>query len=195
MEASEILPVSSEDEDSEPALLHREATMDSYGGDLLLGYSAVNLELRSQHPDPIQGFRLWQAFLDNVNPMTKLLHAPSVQKALLEAMGNLDKVPRAIESLMFAVYACAVCSMSNADCENVMGEARLVLLAKFQHAARQALVSAGWLKTSDIVALQAFTLFLVSMPPYLRRTPYSHSKSSTPCARLTTDIHYGRLQG
>ena len=165
MEASDILPVSSEDEDTAHPSHPHETVMDPYGGDLLLGYPPTNPSLRSLHPEPIQGFRLWQAYLDNVNPMTKLLHAPTTQQALLEATGNLDDLPRAMESLMFAIYACAVYSMSNAECENVTGETKPVMLTKLQYAARQALVSAGLLRTSNMIVLQAFTIFLVSIAP------------------------------
>ena len=160
MDASDILPVSSEDED-EPSDHLLEPVMDPQGGDLLLGSSFDNRDLRTQHPDPIQGFRLWQAFLDNVNPLTKVIHTPSVQQSLLEAMGNLDKAPKAIESLMFSIYACATYSMSNNECETAMGVNRHTALTRFQSAARLALMSAGFMRTSNITVLQAFVLFLV----------------------------------
>jgi len=136
--------------------------MDPHGGDLLLGSSARSPDLYNQHPEPIQGFRLWQAYLDNVNPMTKLLHAPTVQQALLDATGNLDDVSKPMEALMFAIYSCAVLSMSTSECKNVTGETKPVILNIYQCAARQALVNAGLLKTSNMVVLQAYTLFLVS---------------------------------
>ena len=166
MEVSDILPVSSEDEeDSDPPPYPRELSMDPNGADLLLGCSSTSAGLRHQHPDPIQGFRLWQAFLDNVNPVTKLIHAPSVQQTILEAMGNLNEVPKATESLMFAIYASAVCSLSNLECEGIIGDSRSVALIRFQSAAKQALVNACLLKTSNMVVLQAYMLFLVSMSP------------------------------
>ena len=163
MEASEILPVSSEDEDTEIESNSYEIPMDPHGGDLLLGFSSAFSDLRSQHPEPYQAFRLWQVFLNNVNPLTKVLHAPTMQQAFLEATGKLDDVPRAMESLMFAIYSCAVYSISNAECESITGEIKPVMLTKFQSAARQALVRAGLLRTSNILVLQAFTLFLISM--------------------------------
>lgn len=173
LDASEILPVSSEDddEDSEPRLCSHGTAMDPHGGDLLLGYTPTNVSLRSQHPEPYQGLRLWQAFVDNVNPIVKIIHTPTVQQALLEATGHLDDVPRPMESLMFAIYSCAVYSMSNPECERITKQAKSFILPKFQCAARQALVSAGLLKTSNLTVLQAYTLFLLSM----RQTYDSHS--------------------
>ena len=163
MEASDILPVSSEDEDSDTRSNPHEIPMDPHAGDLLFGSSFASPDLRSQHPEPYQAFRLWQIFLNNVNPLTKLLHAPTFQQAFLEATGKLEDVPRAMESLMFAVYSCAVYSISNAECESVTGNSQAVMLTKYQSATRQALVRAGLLRTSNILVLQAFTLFLLSM--------------------------------
>lgn len=161
MEAGDILPVSSEDEDTEtpPRDLNR---MDPHGGDLLLD-SPASIDLRSLHPSPIQGLRLWQTFLDNVNPLVKLVHAPTVQQALLEATEDLDDVPKPMESLMFAIYACAVVSMSNAECEKILGEPRSDALPRYQNATRQSLVGTGLLKTSNIMVLQSFVLFLLCM--------------------------------
>ncbi|KAG7001413.1 transcription factor vrtR1 [Physcia stellaris] len=161
MDASEILPGSSDEEDTETSPASTAAHMDPHG--LLLGYSPIDQDLRSEHPPPIQQFRLWQAFLDNVHPMTKFIHAPTVQQALLEATEAMDDIPRPMESLMFAIYSCAVYSMSNVECEKITGQAKSVVLTRYQCAARHALTNAGLLKTSNITVLQAFALFLLSM--------------------------------
>lgn len=184
----------SQDEDYEEQSHPHEYTMDPHGGDLLLGSSPRSPELRSQHPEPIQGFRLWQAYLDNFNPLTKVLHAPTVQQALLEATGNLDDVSKAMEALMFAIYSCAVYSMSNSECENVTGGTKPFVLIKYQCAARQALVSAGLLRTSNMVVLQAYTLFLVSKSLCRQQYLFSHSVCSFLCVYAMTAIHCGRSQ-
>ncbi len=184
----------SQDEDYEEQSHPHEYTMDPHGGDLLLGSSPRSLELRSQHPEPIQGFRLWQAYLDNFNPLTKVLHAPTVQQALLEATGNLDDVSKSMEALMFAIYSCAVYSMSNSECENVTGGTKPFVLTKYQCATRQALVSAGLLRTSNMVVLQAYTLFLVSKSLCRQQYLFSHSVCSFLCVYAMTAIHCGRSQ-
>jgi hypothetical protein len=119
--------------------------------------------LRSSHPQPVRMFMLWQTFLDNVYPLVKLFHAPTVQQSILEASSNLDNVAASTEALMFAIYLCAVTSLRNDDCERIMGASRHALLARFSNATQQALINAEILKTSNIVILQAFTLFLLAM--------------------------------
>ncbi|KAI4245871.1 MAG: hypothetical protein LQ352_006500 [Teloschistes flavicans] len=107
MEASDILPVSSEDEDYDGEPQFSMTVMDPHGGDLLLGDPVHGLELRSQHPGPDQGLRLWQAFLDNVNPLTKIIHAPTTQEIMLRATRNPNELSSATEALMLAIYSSA----------------------------------------------------------------------------------------
>lgn len=110
----------------------------------------------------MQIFRLWQTFLDNVNPLVKILHTPTVQQLVLEASGNLKAVSKSMNALMFAIYVSAVNSLSNAECEGMIGQGKSVLLAKYYLGTQQALISAAFLKSSDMVVLQAYVLFLVS---------------------------------
>src|SRR5277367_6379668 len=89
------------------------------GSDNLL-FGRNKLDIRSSHPEPVQMFTLWQTFLDNVNPLVKLFHAPTVQQLILEASSNLDNASASTEALMFAIYLCAVTSLRNDDCERIV---------------------------------------------------------------------------
>ena len=113
------------------------------------------------HPQPVLIFRLWQTFLDNVNPLTKIIHAPTLQQSILDATGNLEHVSKGLETLMFAIYNFAVTSSSNAYCENMLGEAKTTLLARYRRGTQQALIRAEFLKSSELTVLQAFVLYLV----------------------------------
>lgn len=130
------------------------------GGDLLFGPQCTG-SLKALHPSPIHMFRLWQTFLDNVNPLIKIFHAPSVQQMVLDATADLDEIPKNTEALLFGIYAAATISMDEDGCQKLFGEEKEVVLARFQSGGRQALRKAGYLRSSDIVVLQAFTLYLV----------------------------------
>lgn len=118
--------------------------------------------MTSRHPSPVRIFRLWQTFLDNVNPLIKIFHAPTVQQTILDASGDLEKVSRPTEALMFSIYFIAVISMSNADCQSTFGEPRQGLVAKYCHAAQQALLNAKFLRSLNILTLQALVIYVVS---------------------------------
>lgn len=63
---------------------------------------------------------------------------------------------------MFSIYSMAVVSLDDAQCLSIFGHEKQVLLAKYQSAVQQALVNAGFLRSSDLVVLQALPLYLVS---------------------------------
>ncbi|MCJ1360688.1 MAG: hypothetical protein MMC33_010697 [Icmadophila ericetorum] len=124
---------------------------------------STSANLKSSHPLPIQAFQLWQIFLENVNPLIRLLHGPTTQSLMLEASANLDSISASTEALIFAIYHCAAVSLQNPECERKFGEPRANLMSKFSHATHLALINAKFMKTSDMVVLQALTLYLLSI--------------------------------
>jgi hypothetical protein len=135
--------------------------MHDVSGDILGGCPAVD-NLRQLHPSPIHIFRLWQMYLNNVDPLTKILHSPTTQQQILDTTSDLGKVPKNMEALMFGIYSIAVTSLNDEECRNAFGEDKITLFSRYQAGTRQALINAGYLKSNDIVVLQAFTLYLVS---------------------------------
>lgn len=131
--------------------------------DFMLGISPTNAELKSLHPSSEQIYKLWQVFLDNINPLTKVIHQPTLQSAIFDASFNLNKVGRGLETLMFAIYASATYSMTDKECADMLHEDKTTLLARYRLGLRKALVRANFLATSEIAVLQAFTIYLMSM--------------------------------
>ncbi|KAJ5154661.1 uncharacterized protein N7500_010100 [Penicillium coprophilum] len=141
---------------------------DNFGQDVsddyvILSTSASRDVLTKLHPNSLNIFKLWQAFLENVNPLTKIIHAPTVQQQILEAMSDLPKVSREFEALMFAIYCIALVSMQAEDVEKSFGESRKTLLSKCRRGAQLAFKNALLLRTSSSVVLQAFMLYLLCM--------------------------------
>ncbi|KAI9727227.1 MAG: hypothetical protein M1834_008487 [Cirrosporium novae-zelandiae] len=136
-----------------------------YGEDLILNPWPEFRSLRALHPQPILIFRLWQTYLDNVDPLTKLFHSSSVQQEILKACDDLHNLSKGMEALMFAIYLSAISSLSSQDCESMIGD-KSVLVAKYRFATKQALNNASFLRSSDLTTLQAFVLYLLSMRGY-----------------------------
>jgi hypothetical protein len=113
------------------------------------------------HPSAVQIFQLWQIYLDNVNPLLKLTHTPSLQGQIIDAGANLPKVSKSLEALMFSIYLMAITSLSDGEVEATFGESRDNLLRKYQHGAQQALLNAGFMRMPDLTVLQAYLLYLV----------------------------------
>ncbi|KAL5349509.1 hypothetical protein ACLOAV_005802 [Pseudogymnoascus australis] len=81
------------------------------------------------------------------------------QQQILESSVNIENVSRPVESFMFAIYSCAITSLSAEECGKLTGESRELLRPKYHKAAQQALIRAGLFKTLDIQVLQAAVLW------------------------------------
>lgn len=116
------------------------------------------------HPEPRQIYRLWQQFVEAVNPLIKIVHAPTMQQQILEASWNLENISPPLAALMFSIYSLAVISLSSAQCEATYGEPRPTLITRYRVAALSALIAADFLTTKDLQLLTAFALFLLTDP-------------------------------
>ena len=105
--------------------------MNKYNSSFVFGFSSVLLDLRALHPPVERIFLLWQVYLDNVDPLIKMIHTPSVQRQILQASKKTADIPPALEVLMFAIYYAAVISIQGAErCEQDLGEDRKLLLER-----------------------------------------------------------------
>ncbi|KEF52879.1 uncharacterized protein A1O9_11297 [Exophiala aquamarina CBS 119918] len=128
--------------------------------------------LQHLHPPEARIFTLWQIYLENVDPLLKLLHAPTVQRQLLRASTHLDKIPPPVEALMFAIYFAAVTSLQSSDAtRGLLQQERPDLLNRYRAGIEQSLANANFMTTPDVATLQALTLYLI-------------------CARQTVDKAY-----
>ena len=129
---------------------------------LLFGLRATSVDLFTLHPDPVQIFRLWQVYMDNVNPLLKVTHIPSLQARIIEAASNVTNVDPALEALMFSIYCSAVLSLSVEECQTMFASPKGDLLSRYHSGCQEALWRCGFLRTSERDCLTALYLYLVS---------------------------------
>lgn len=132
-------------------------------GASILGSSKAPGSLRVYHPSPGQIFKLWQVYLDNINPLIKVFHMPTIQHIISDASADLDHVPKNVECLMFGIYCTAVESLANTECMAILGEPKAVVSQRFKTAGHLALIRCSFLKTSDLMVLQALVLYNTSL--------------------------------
>lgn len=117
------------------------------------------------HPSGMQTIQLWQIYLENVDPLLKLTHTPTLQVRIIDASTNLTKVSKSLEALMFAIYLMAITSLGDDEVERTFNESKSNLLMKYQHGTQQALFNAGFMRMPDLTILQAYLLYCVRRPP------------------------------
>lgn len=127
----------------------------------IFGYSSANVDLGPLRPLPSQIPFMWQMYQENVDPIVKILHVPTMNKLIREISTNLDRLTPSAEALMFALYYGTVTSMEQEDVKQTLGADKRVLLAQYRFGFEQALAKANLLTDPDVTLCQAFVLFLI----------------------------------
>ena len=104
-----------EDDESDDNLSVRpsDVVTDANHQSFIMGYNSSDVNLRSLHPLPSQIPFYWQTFLENVNPLVKILHTETMNKVIKEVQNNLDSLSKSTEALMFSIYFATITSMNN----------------------------------------------------------------------------------
>jgi hypothetical protein len=134
---------------------------DTDGFPFIIG--AAPVPIANLHPSTIHIFQLWQIYIDNINPLLKITHVPTVQAQIIEASSDLENAPKNIEALMFSMYLMAITSLEDADVYKRFNETKKELLARYHTGTQHALTKAGFMRVNDPVLLQAYILYLVSL--------------------------------
>ncbi|RDW76475.1 putative C6 transcription factor [Aspergillus mulundensis] len=119
--------------------------------------------LVNHHPSHEEATELWNTYVQNVEPLCKVLHVPTVAKMVDVVSKQPTLASKDDECLLFVIYYFAVFSMSDADCLQNFNKSRAHLMSRHRAAFYQALVNASWLRTTSMPVLQAYTLFLVAL--------------------------------
>lgn len=112
--------------------------------------------------------------MNNVNPLLKVTHIPTLQGRIIEAASNVTNIDPSLEALMFSIYCTAVISITSEDCPIVFGSSKDDLLSKYRLGCQQALWRCRFLQTNDRDCLTALILYLVS--PAISRWPIELTK-------------------
>ena len=125
--------------------------------------SQMKPKSRTRHPPPERIHQLWQIFMENVDPLTKVVHVPTLRPAIQKAASNIGTIPRSFEALMFAIYSAAVMTLKEDECMQNFCEPRKSLLSRYISATEAALSRAKFMGTTNLVVLQALFLHLLSV--------------------------------
>jgi hypothetical protein len=131
--------------------------------DMLLGGDSPEVQLTDLWPAPAQILPLWQVYLDRVNPLTKIIHVPSVQPYMAAVITDSKTLPKNVEALLFSIFVMAVVAMTPDECKGLLGIAREEALQRYSSGVRLTLVRVGFLRSHDMIILQALVIYLISL--------------------------------
>ncbi|AEO56556.1 hypothetical protein MYCTH_2058263 [Thermothelomyces thermophilus ATCC 42464] len=141
--------------------------------ELVLGPDRPGVDLADLWPEITHIQPLWQTYLDRVNPLTKIIHVPSMQPYFVAATsGGRDTIPRNVEALMFSIFLMATVSMSPTECTGLLGSSRQEAIHRFSEGVRLSLIRTSFLKSHDMASLQALLLYFSLQGRYDRHAAW-----------------------
>ena len=129
----------------------------------ILGFRALTHSLRPYHPPLAQSVTLFELFRENVAPMVRIFHMPTLARGHWDAIASLESLDRDTEALLFAIYYSAVISMDSEQCTSTLGVSKSYASETYLFATEQALARADLLNTQSVTLLQAAVLFLFAL--------------------------------
>lgn len=129
----------------------------------ILSTSAI--ENHGFQPTKWQEVQLWQAFVSNVEPLTKILHIPTVQPVVFEAINNPDGTCKNVKALLSAIYFAAATSLQPDDVNHLLGQEKRIAIKMLKQNFEQSLEQANILDSPTLTSLQALAIYLVSFLP------------------------------
>lgn len=103
-------------------------------------------------------------YFENVDPVFKVLHRPTVNWFLRKRQMSSNPVERATGDLLaFAMFYAALTSLDNEIVQQNCKEDKTALLGRLRIAWEVSLVDANFIDSTDYVLGQAFAIFIVSI--------------------------------
>ncbi|KAE8154629.1 fungal-specific transcription factor domain-containing protein [Aspergillus avenaceus] len=112
------------------------------------------------YPSRWEAIQLWQIYLSNVDPVMRVLHIPSFQPKVFNAINAPDDVPPDLGALLFSIYFAAVTSLLSINDADFLGDKKHAALQKYQRGMEVSLYNSSFLDSPTIPSLQAMTIYV-----------------------------------
>lgn len=118
-----------------------------------------------RHPPTSIRQQLFSIYCENVDPLLKIIHYPTVQSRLEQVETDLQQDAKQAETnaLLFAIYAAAVMTLPDVYYASIANGTKNDALSRFMFAIEYFLIKSKYIQSQSIVPLQAFTIYLVSV--------------------------------
>lgn len=114
--------------------------------------------------DKLGASKLCQVYLQNVDPIIKILHRPSLSKWMLDGASTYlgsSEDDNSVRALASAVCYVAANTMTEAQCQAAFHQNKSNVTTVHRRMCESAFEKAGLLTMRDTTVLQAFILYLV----------------------------------
>lgn len=122
--------------------------------------NSFNIDTTSLHPSPAHAQTVWQIFKDGADQQIKVVHRPTTEGLLRQALRNSNVLENGQLALVFAIYFACIVSMTPENVQTCFKMPKGTAVAAYRSAAEQALMRANFLSVHDLTTLQALVLFV-----------------------------------
>lgn len=129
----------------------------------LFGYRAVAHSLQPFHPPFSQAVALYQVFTENVGPVIRVFHTPTLDRIYWDAIASSDPPDKNTEALLLVIYYSAIISIGEDECQHILGLTRAQAEERYRFAVEQSLARARLLQTQSLMLLQAAVVFIMAL--------------------------------
>ena len=105
----------------------------------------------------------WNAFVQNVDPIIKILHKPTIERTMMVSDIDHYKSEPSTTAMIHGVCLLAVVSMAASEVRAAFGCDKNVLVNTFTKVMEQALTAADFLAVPSLVTLQGVVLYLYAL--------------------------------
>lgn len=107
-------------------------------------------------------------FTTSVDPMSKIVHCPTLSPKILLAKKHPQSLDQSTEALIFSVYYASINTLEPAEALSGLGTSKNTLLSLYQSSLMNILTQANAMETVTFEMLQALIVLMVSSVPCLR---------------------------
>ncbi|KAJ9202018.1 transcriptional regulator family: Fungal Specific TF [Paecilomyces variotii] len=132
----------------------------------IMGFDGlISNPLQSAHdvssflPSRRQAMLLWQSYRNNVDPLIKVLHIPTLEPVIFAAINDIKHAPPDVTALLFSIYFAAVTSLGSPETHIIVGHDRQSALQTYQRGLEVSLHMASFLDLPTIRSLQAMSIY------------------------------------
>ncbi len=129
---------------------------------ILSSFHKPTTAIESHHPSRRCAMLLWQTYINNVDPLIKILHIPTTQRVVYAAINTPVPLNSDTNSLLLAIYFGATASLSKVNAFHLLGQEKNTALNNFKRGLEQSLAISNFLDAPTFISLQAITLYTAS---------------------------------
>ncbi|KFY86545.1 hypothetical protein V500_07566 [Pseudogymnoascus sp. VKM F-4518 (FW-2643)] len=117
-------------------------------------------------PSPWQALQLWQAYVNNVDPVIKILHIPSIKPHIHAAIKDIELADKSMALLLSVVFFAAAISLDSENALRLLGCEKGAALQQFQRQVELAIAKSNVMHSPCLRSLQGLTIYLTALRAY-----------------------------